>query len=164
MVSALLFNLLIQQDIVTAISYLLIFLLLLLPGIVIYLKNKDNNQKIRYDLLLAIIGFILVLIIYIVINAPISLIYAFIAGVLGGIGIAIISYYWDISLHAATTAGCAALFIAISWPTTLVLLFISVIVGSTRIPLKKHSVTQVIAGWIYGFGLTAALVLMFNSI
>ena len=63
----------------------------------------------------------------------------------------LINKYWKISVHALGASGAlAALFFAIG-PAALFFIFIPVIVGWSRVKLKCHTVTQVLAGGVLGF-------------
>jgi hypothetical protein len=124
-----------------------IFLLSLMPGLFVYIRLKRSKvQHRRYDLLLFTGGFALTVIVYFILDAPPQLIQAFVIGIVGAIGIIVINRWWDISLHAAIPAGCAALFLPISLPIASVLGVISLAVGLARIPIKQHTLPQVVYG------------------
>lgn len=76
--------------------------------------------------------------------------------------VAIISYWWKISIHTASMA-CSLValtyrFGAIVFPFYLLLL----LVGRARIVLKKHTIAQAVAGALLGIILTAAQLLPFK--
>ncbi|BAY50519.1 hypothetical protein SAMD00079811_81480 (plasmid) [Scytonema sp. HK-05] len=76
--------------------------------------------------------------------------------------IAIISYWWKISIHTASM-GCSLValtyrFSAIILPFYLLLL----LVGEARIVLKRHTIAQAIAGALLGIVLTAIQLLSFK--
>jgi len=76
--------------------------------------------------------------------------------------VAIISYWWKISIHTASMA-CSLIaltyrFGAIVLPFYLLLLF----VGQAGIVLKRHTFTQTIAGALLGIVLTVIQLLSFN--
>lgn len=136
----------------------------LLPGTIYYVVAQKNPAAVRHryrmELMLLIAGFAATLLIYSVLGVPRIALVSLVIGIIAGAGATIINRFWDISFHAATSAGCAALFVAISWPATIALIFLSILVGLARLPIKQHSLPQVIGGWIYGFGCTAMLVLL----
>ena len=76
--------------------------------------------------------------------------------------VAIISYWWKISIHTASMA-CSLValrykFGAIISPFYLLLLF----VGQARIVLRRHTIAQAIAGALLGIVLTAIQLLSFK--
>ena len=83
-------------------------------------------------------------------------------GLLAGIGAVLISRFWKISLHATVAMGCAALFIPLSITTVLILGSLGIIVGLSRLVVRHHTLAQVLAGWLYGFGMTSLWVWLFS--
>ncbi len=80
------------------------------------------------------------------------------ASVLVVILLLLISFKWKISNHMAALGGLAGVFFAFSFRkglnpvySLLILILISGIVGTARLMLKKHSMWQVIAGYVLGF-------------
>lgn len=71
--------------------------------------------------------------------------------------IMIINFWWKISAHATGVgAPLAALVLAFGWTIAPLFLLIPV-VGWARVYLKAHTLGQVIAGTLFGFGFTAVL-------
>jgi membrane-associated phospholipid phosphatase len=139
----------------------------ILPGLIyIYVKTKRGDFG-HYHLLLKeerravfpilIVGLIGSFALYFLIGTPLLMLRGMVAGIVGGVGAAIINRYWKISIHAAVTMGCAALFLPVSIPFMLGFMALGVIVGLARLPIKHHTPGQVIVGWLYGFFFTSAL-------
>lgn len=153
-----------QRTLAQGMLYTAILAVCLLPGILWYGAVHTNRLKTshqyRGELILLIAGFAATLVIYSLIGVPRIALLSLVIGIVAGAGATIINRFWDISLHAATSAGCAALFVAISWPATIGLAILSVLVGLARLPIKQHSLAQVVGGWMYGFGCTAILILL----
>ena len=62
-----------------------------------------------------------------------------------------INKYWKISVHAMGAAGPAAAFILLFGWIGLFMFIVVALVGWSRIKLKCHSVSQVMAGALFGF-------------
>lgn len=107
--------------------------------------------------MLVIAGFAATLLMDGLLGVPRIALVSLVIGMIAGAGATIINRFWDMSFHAATSAGCAALFVAISWPLTMGLMFLSLVVGLARLPMKHHTLPHVVGGWIYGFGCTILL-------
>lgn len=153
-----------NRTVMQGILYTTVLAVCLLPGTICYVAAQNNPaqtpRRYRMELMLLLTGFAATLLIYSVLGVPRIALVSLVIGMIAGAGATIINRFWDISFHAATSAGCAALFVAISWPTTMGLMFLSLLVGLARLPIKQHSLPQVVGGWIYGFGCTAILVFL----
>jgi membrane-associated phospholipid phosphatase len=162
--TSVLMGLLTQRTLEQGTLYTAILALCLLPGILWYSAVRTNRLKpshpYRVELLLLLVGFAATLLIYNLIGVPRIALLSLVVGIIAGAGATIINRVWDISFHAATSAGCAALFVVISWPATVGLAILSLVVGLARLPIKQHSLAQVVGGWIYGFGCTTILMLL----
>ena len=85
------------------------------------------------------------------------------------LAVAIINFFWKISVHAAT-AGCFAggtFLIAFllklnPWMFICIVLFMGALVMSARIKLKAHSLAQVVAGYVLGLGFMILLPVFFQ--
>ena len=65
--------------------------------------------------------------------------------------VVLINKYWKISVHALGASGAlAALFFA-AGPSGLIFFFIPVLVGWSRVKLRFHTLSQVLAGAALGF-------------
>jgi membrane-associated phospholipid phosphatase len=129
-------------------------------------KTLDYYQVEGYHkiiLPLTFSGLLAVFLIYLAINVPSLVIQSFIALFITMTILIIINRFWKISLHAATTMICAALFIPISSTVVIVMMCLSVLTGLSRLQLKVHSPRQVAAGWLYGFGFASILVILMQS-
>ena len=139
----------------------------LFPGLLyIYLKTKRGDfghyhlllkQERRIALPLLVAGMIVSLTLYTFIRTSSTLFNDILIAIAGGIGVTIISRYWKISLHASVSMGAAALLMPISLLLSTVMIMLSIIAGVSRLIVKQHTVTQVIIGWIYGYGVTSVL-------
>ncbi len=93
-------------------------------------------------------------------GAPMWLVMFFIAGGVAGVVNTIVNFWWKISAHSAGIAGIVALIIRISsegysLPQTQTWLVISIIaaglLGSARIWQGRHTLGQVLCGYLVGF-------------
>jgi membrane-associated phospholipid phosphatase len=64
--------------------------------------------------------------------------------------IAVITFRWKISVHAAVSAGSAAMLVLVYGPVALATLPLVALVGWSRVVLRDHTVAQVIAGAALG--------------
>ena len=124
-------------------------------------RHLTKREERPVALALALAGFVGSLVVYRLINAPEQLIVELLILLIGGIPISLITLVWKISFHAAVAAACAALFLTISPLVTLCLMALALLVGLARIPIDHHTPAQVVAGWAYGFLVTAALSALF---
>jgi membrane-associated phospholipid phosphatase len=144
----------------------------LLPGLTYIFIKKRRGEFGHYHLLLKkersivlpmlLAGLVGSLALAAAIKTSIGIISSIIITILEGVVITVISRFWKISLHAAVAMGCAALLGSISWKYALIACILGILVGISRIVVNHHSPLQVIAGWIYGFGLTKLLMLWFK--
>lgn len=70
----------------------------------------------------------------------------------------LISFKWKISIHMASIGAIAATFFALSFRggvnpvyTIIIIVFVSGLIGSSRLILNKNSLLQVAAGYLLGF-------------
>ena len=90
-----------------------------------------------------------------------------IASVLVIIALFFISFKWKISNHMAAIGGVTGTIFALSFRsganpilTVLAVVFVSGLVGTARLILKKHNLKQIVAGYLLGF-LTLYFVIFF---
>ncbi len=120
-----------------------------------HLLFKEERRIVLPLLVLGIAGAWLI---YWLIDAPTAIIVGMQIGVIEGVLVVAITRYWKISLHAMTAMTCAALFIPVAPIWTLVIALVGIVTGLARIPIRHHTVGQVLGGWLYGFGMTVALI------
>jgi membrane-associated phospholipid phosphatase len=144
-----------------------IIMLGITPGLAYIIIKTRRGETTHYHLLLKEERYIVFPIMIAGLVASLALSYALgrpaiinqgiIWGLIVGTGAAIINRFWKISLHAAVGGGCAALLLPVSLPLMSFVLILAIISGLARLPIRHHTVAQVIIGWLYGFGLTAIL-------
>lgn len=149
-----------------------ILLVGLLPGLLyILVKTKKGDfshyhlvikEHRRVTLIILLSGLMTSFLLYKLIQAPPVMIDGLAIALIGGVLIALITWFWKISFHAAVAMGCAALFLTISTAATIAFIIAAVISGLVRLPVKHHTPAQVIFGWIYGFGITTCLLWVFG--
>ena len=162
----------IRTTILGTIIDITILLIGLLPGLIyIVIKTRRGNfshyhlivkEHRRGTLIILLAGLMTSFLLYKLINAPSTIIDGLTIALIGGVLIALITWFWKISFHAAVAMGCAALFLPISLPTTFIFIIAAFISGLVRLPIKHHTPAQVIFGWIYGFGITTCLLWIFD--
>ncbi|MEW6181866.1 MAG: hypothetical protein AB1500_01640 [Bacillota bacterium] len=144
----------------------------LLPGLIYIYRKTRSGEFSHYHLLfkeerrvvlpLLLAGLTASFGLYALAQAHAVMMRCMLIGVCGGIGACLINLFWKISLHSAVAMGCAALFLPFSMVTVVQMGALGIIVGISRIMVRHHSPAQVFGGWIYGFGVTAALVWLLN--
>lgn len=146
----------------------------ILPGLVyLYLKVKRGDFS-HYQLLIKeerrtvfpilLTGLAGSFVVYVLMGAPTLLIRGMLLAIVGGAGAAFINRFWKISMHASVAMGCAALFLPVSYSLMLFFIALGLVAGSARLPIKHHTPAQVVVGWLYGFGLTSALLWLMNGV
>jgi membrane-associated phospholipid phosphatase len=142
----------------------LILALCLLPGFLYLLVAKRQNQSVRYHrvvLPLMLVGLVISFFIYRSIGTPNIALRGLAIALVVGMGATVIDRFWNMSFHASIAMSCAALLIPFSLYQMVVIAIIGIVVGIARLPIKQHTIPQVVAGWLYGFGATAVLVILF---
>lgn len=109
-----------------------------------------STREHRYGLyVLAIVCFVLLIAILNFFEAPpvaISCLYAAAATLL--VGAVINRTFTKISLHAAAMGGCAAMLFFVSPPMGILIGLIALLIGWSRIYLNRHTLGQVLLGWL----------------
>lgn len=112
-----------------------------------------SQRRQRYALYpISLVSVILLAGVYAALRAPRQLIVATLALTSANLVDGVINLFWKVSAHATTAACCAALLWEFSphasWgpPSTVGAL----LVGWSRVELKRHTTGQVIAGWFVG--------------
>jgi membrane-associated phospholipid phosphatase len=59
--------------------------------------------------------------------------------------------------------GCVALLTPLSPPIALSISILAILAGLARLPIHEHTFAQVLAGWLYGFGITTMLLIVSTS-
>jgi membrane-associated phospholipid phosphatase len=141
----------------------------LLPGLVYIFVKARRGQFSHYHLivkeerrgvlLMLFAGMLASFALYGATAAPAIMLRGMVAGLVTGAGAIGITRFWKISLHATVAMGCAALFLPFSWYVVAAFAICAVVVGVARLAVHHHTLAQVIAGWVYGFGVTAVLVI-----
>ncbi len=132
--------------------------LVILPGILFiayklrrreYTDADVSVRQHRFGLYLFLgICQILCLAILIGFSAPHVLITSFAAGMLALVAISLVNTRTKVSVHAATSSGCALLLFLLSPPLGLLIGLASLGVGWSRIYLYRHTWPQVLLGWL----------------
>ena len=119
-----------------------------------HLLLKEERRVVLPLLLLGLLGSLLV---FWLSGAPRFVVDGLLIGLLGGIGVTVITRFWKISLHATVSMACAAFCLPVSLPLAGLMALIALLTGLARLPIKHHTPAQVLAGWAYGLGVTGLL-------
>jgi membrane-associated phospholipid phosphatase len=79
------------------------------------------------------------------------------AAILAAAAGAVINRFSKVSVHAMTAAGCAIVLLYLSLLAGLLMVTAAAAVSWSRIPLKRHTLRQVIAGWLVAIGSVAVV-------
>lgn len=139
----------------------LIFVLCLMPGLIYLALQKRKKQPVNYGyrvLPLLLVGLVATFGIYWFLKTPLQILQGVFIALIIGIGATIIERRWDMSNHAWVPMSCAAMWFPFSTYIAFGCVVIGLVAGLARLPIRQHSLVQVIGGWIYGFGVTFTLV------
>lgn len=126
------------------------------------LDLSDRKQRIGPMLLLLVINFLNLVIMW-VSAAPPVLIFFHETGVILLAIMLLITLWWKISGHATAAACFAALLVGSLGNAGMVAVLIPAIVSWSRVHLKRHNRSQVVAGMILGFGFGTLFMVAING-
>jgi membrane-associated phospholipid phosphatase len=141
----------------------------IIPSIITYLwvKNKNieidipNKEDRLYPLLWILLSYLLGVIILYIISAPLIITVLMFCYFSNTLIVMLISLFWKISIHSVGIAGPVVFLIYVfGYPGLIFLLLIPIIMWS-RLHLKRHTTSQVIAGAGLGLVLTTAQIYLF---
>lgn len=117
-------------------------------------KLSDHHVSNRRDraplLMLALVSVFVGLLVLNAVHAPVS-VSAMILALIGGIAVlAAVSLVWKISGHASAISSAAVMVVLMFGPAWWPLLLLVPAVGWSRVVLRDHTVSQVIAGSLFG--------------
>ena len=157
-----------SQDQLTAFIYACITLFFLSVGPLLYIiigvrlgKLSDidvsrRSQRVgpfMFGIVSVMIGwFVLTLT-----NGPRNLQTVMIITVFSGIIMMVITFWWKISMHASSLGGVATMLTVLYGAVMLPLFVLLVLVSWSRVVLRRHTVTQVIAGSLAGIVLSLVI-------
>lgn len=132
----------------------------------LYFKSKNgsytnfdvSDQKQRRSLFVFIIPFLFVVTVVLFLthqpeNTCLSLLFATILVIVSQL----VNYYIKSSLHVSLTLYLAFLAIPFSLVFGIVMMFLSILIGWSRVVLKRHSVLEVIIGAVIGLTIGAIM-------
>jgi len=90
-------------------------------------------------------------------NGPRNLQTVMIISVFSGIIMMMITFWWKISMHASSLGGAATMLTVLYGAVMLPLFVLLVLVSWSRVVLRRHTVTQVIAGSLAGIALSLVI-------
>jgi membrane-associated phospholipid phosphatase len=156
------------QDQLSALIYACITLFFLSVGPLLYIiigvrlgklsdidvsRRSQRAGPFMFGIVSAMIGwFVLALT-----NGPRNLQTVMIIAVFSGIIMMVITFWWKISMHASSFGGVATMLTVLYGAVMLPLFVLLVLVSWSRVILRRHTVTQVIAGSLAGIVLSLVI-------
>lgn len=124
-----------------------------------HVRLREQRPRILANAI-ASITFLLVLLV--ALGAPGELIRLVTAGVVGLVSVTLVTLFWKISIHVAVVAGSVStLIILFGWPL-LALIPIVALTAWSRVTLRNHTLSQVIAGTLLGATVAATIFGLFR--
>ncbi|NQT66356.1 MAG: hypothetical protein HQ569_02120 [Actinobacteria bacterium] len=108
-----------------------------------HISEKENRIK---PLVVACISYIICFIILYVLDGPLFLKSIFAASIVSTVILAIITYFWKISLHTSWITFMVITFNILFGRWMLLMIPLIPVIGWARVRIKKHTVNQVILG------------------
>jgi membrane-associated phospholipid phosphatase len=93
-------------------------------------------------------------------NGPKNLQTILLITVIGGVIMMTITLWWKISIHASSLAGAATFLTALYGSAMLFTFLLVVLVGWSRVVLRRHTLGQVLAGSFLNIALTIAVLMI----
>jgi hypothetical protein len=121
------------------------------------------KEERRVVLPLFLLGFAGSLLLYWLSGAPAFIATGMAIGLLEGAALTVITRFWKISFHACVSMTCAAFLLPSSATLAALMGLAALVAGVARLPIKHHTLAQVVAGWAFGFGVTLALLTLFTD-
>ncbi len=152
--TVLLVNILARGNMLHALIDTIILLVCLVPGIAYRIHTRNHHERYKlYTMSILLAGVGTASVVYMLMGAEATQIRSLYVGIVPGVGIILLHRCWNISLHAATATACVALVLPLSSLVATFLSIPAIAVGLARLPLRQHTLPQVLAGWAYGFGM-----------
>jgi len=121
------------------------------------------KEERRVVLPLFLLGFVGSLLLYRLSGAAEFITAGMAIGLLEGVILTVITRFWKISFHACVSMACAAFLLPSSAGLAALMAAAAVITGVARLPIKHHTLSQVAAGWLFGFTMTLVLLKFFTQ-
>lgn len=122
-------------------------------------KRSQRTGPFIFGIISAFVGFLA----FSLTHGPKNLQTVLLLTIISGIIMMIITIWWKISIHASSLAGAATVLTALYGAVMLPAFVLVVLVGWSRVVLRRHTLAQVIAGSCLNIALTA-IVLMIRGI
>ncbi len=110
--------------------------------------------------LFSIISIMLGLFILISLHGPRNLVTALLVTEMSAMVLMATTWWWKISVHAATLAGIVTMLVALYGVIMLPAFVLLVLVNWSRVALRRHTVAQVVMGSLVSIVLTTVVILL----
>jgi membrane-associated phospholipid phosphatase len=109
-----------------------------------------EREHRRGPLLFGIASVLVGLAALVALGAPRDVLALLAAGTTGLLVVALVTLWWKMSIHAGVAAGTVAVLTAVYGPWALATAVLVPLIGWSRVRLKAHTTTQVVAGTLVG--------------
>jgi membrane-associated phospholipid phosphatase len=159
------------RNLLAALLYAAITLLFLTLGPLVYIllgvrtgKLSDMDVSRRTEragpFLFSIISIMLGLFILVSLHGPRNLVTALLVTEMSAMVLMATTWWWKISVHAATLAGTVTMLVALYGVIMLPAFVLLVLVSWSRVALRRHTVAQVVMGSLVSIVLTTVIILL----
>jgi membrane-associated phospholipid phosphatase len=119
-------------------------------------KRSQRSGPFLFGIISAFAGFVIMALT----NGPKNLQTMLLITIIGGVIMMIITLWWKISIHASSLAGAATFLTALYGSAMLYTFLLVVLVGWSRVVLRRHTLAQVLAGSFLNIALTIAALMI----
>jgi membrane-associated phospholipid phosphatase len=108
--------------------------------------REQRTKPLALGLLSVLIGLALLALL----GAPREVIAIVVALFVGGLVVTVINHFWKLSVHASVAAGTMVVLVLVFGPILLATAVVVAAVGWSRVRLRDHTPSQVLAGTVIG--------------
>jgi membrane-associated phospholipid phosphatase len=119
-------------------------------------NRSQRSGPFLFGIISAFAGFVIMALT----NGPKNLQSILLITVIGGVIMMTITLWWKISIHASSLAGAATFLTALYGSAMLFTFLLVVLVGWSRVVLRRHTLGQVLAGSCLNIALTIAVLMI----
>ncbi|WP_416903495.1 phosphatase PAP2 family protein [Micromonospora echinospora] len=127
-------------------------------------RLTDHHVRVREQrrtpLTLGLVSVLIGLALLVGLRAPRPVIAIVVVMFVVGLAVTLVNLVWKLSIHAAVAAGSAAVLVIVFGPALLSTAPLVALVGWSRVQLREHTISQVVAGVAIGLAVAVPTFLM----